>query len=75
MKVDERGSGNSEKYIKVATDFGTTNEKKSLKHLLKHEMPFYDLNPATDNLKVYVEAVADWILRHEIRILNVSGNS
>jgi hypothetical protein len=82
MKVDERSSGSSEKNItvakgtiRVATDFGTRAERKSLKLLLKHEKPFYDLNPATDSSKVYVEAVADWILRHEIRILNVSGNS
>ena len=82
MKVDERSSGSSEKNIKVAkgtirvaTDFGTRAKRKSLKLLLNYEKPFYDLNPATGSSKVYVEAVADWILRHEIRILNVSGNS
>lgn len=74
MKVNDSSSGRSEKNIKVATDFGTRAERKSLKLLLKHEKPFYELNPATNISKVYVKAVANWILRHEIRFLNMSGN-
>lgn len=83
MKVDDDcASGRSDMNIKaakgtirVATDFGTRAERKSLKLLLKHNKPFYDLNPSTDNSTIYVEAVADWIRRHEIRTLNLSGNS
>ena len=58
--------------IRCAVDFFTGGELCTLNAIREHNKPYFDaylLNPASP------EEFVIWILRHQIKVLNVAGNS
>jgi hypothetical protein len=57
--------------LRFAASFETPGEKCTLKWLLHHGKPHFDIDRAAPPP---VEKVVDWIRQHNIRVLNVAGN-
>src|SRR5262249_20924860 len=57
--------------LRFAASFETLGEKCTLKWLLHHHKPYLDIDRADPPP---VEEVAEWIKRHNVKVLNVSGN-
>jgi hypothetical protein len=57
--------------LRFAASFETLGEKCTLKWLHHHRKPYLDIDR---NAPPPVEEVAEWIKRHNVKVLNVAGN-
>jgi hypothetical protein len=57
--------------LRFAASFETLGEKCTLKWILHHRKPFFDIDRAASPP---VEEVAEWIKQHNVKVLNVAGN-
>ncbi|HJT34292.1 MAG TPA: putative molybdenum carrier protein, partial [Pirellulales bacterium] len=57
--------------LRFAASFETLGEKCTLKWLRHHSKPYLDIDLAAPPS---VEEVAEWIRRHNVKVLNVAGN-
>jgi hypothetical protein len=58
--------------IRFATHWESAGEKCTLKLIQKHGKPWYDIDPSIGHDPLHV---VEWMLQHNIQILNVAGNS
>jgi len=66
--------------IRIANNFESSGEKCTLQAIVKYRKPNLDIgfSSSLDNNSVSftdVELTASWIIKHNIKILNVAGNS
>lgn len=58
--------------IRIAYNFETSGEVCTLKAIQQYKKPFFDVNL---NHAPSFKDVVDWVKRHNIKVLNIAGNS
>jgi hypothetical protein len=73
---------NSDATLRIAENFGTRGERCTLKAIGKFKKPYVDVQIRMDDwwperMVAYPSPVhvAEWIVRHEVKVLNVAGNA
>ena len=61
----------SDATIRYAYDFNSVGELLTLRYINKYDKPYYDINL---NEPDFFVMVSNWILDHNIKILNIAGN-
>jgi hypothetical protein len=59
--------------VRFAFDFNSAGERCTLKAIHQYKKPHIDVNLNEQFVKV--DAVAEWLDRHSIEVLNIAGNS
>lgn len=57
--------------VRIATNFQSPGEKLTLKMVEQYQKPHFDVHPGI----TAPEELVEWIKLHQIRVLNVAGNS
>lgn len=60
--------------LRIAYNFDSYGERATLREIYKWSKPHYDVNPRNFS-QDEIRNVVDWLLDHDIRILNVAGNA
>jgi hypothetical protein len=73
---------NSDATLRIAENFGTRGERCTLKAIKKFKKPYIDIHIRLDDwwperMVAFPppHELAEWIVRHEVKVLNVSGNA
>jgi hypothetical protein len=61
--------------LRIARDFKSAGELCTLKYIRRHEKPYMDIKDSTLHEPNTLTNIYDWLGRHEVRVLNVAGNS
>jgi len=66
--------------IRIATNFNSAGEKCTLKAIQQYNKPYFDVKVEDVNrfflpLEYHPKSAVEWIVKNNIKILNVAGNS